>query len=244
MGTHPPSIMLHLTTLVIAFLSLASAQYNREVAEVDLSVGVGRQQMLEVDGQKKVSNIAGSLVQDVKQINLFLDIPDNCNDVYNGLIEQLSNCREGSNRGDPRLARGCLLRLDFARFKQVCGEEAGNGGNLYFPTVGETPFHPTPGCSGEYCREDGPVWSSSKTTIQKQVGASNVDFPGPNSGRPSNNPTGPSRPSNNPTQEEFDPSYTPPGRDQNPPKRVIQEGSTVNIWDIISNPQGNQQYGK
>jgi len=226
--------------LVMATLGLAAAQY---VDEVDLSVGVGRQQMLEVNGQKKVSNIAGSLVKDVKQINLYLDIPDNCNDVYNGLIQQLSNCREGSSRGDPRLARGCLLRLDFSRFKKVCGEEAGNGG-IYFPAVSEAPFHPTPGCSGDYCREDGPVWSSSKTTDQKQVGVSNVGFPGPDSSRPSNNPTGPSRPSNNPTQEEFDPSYTPPGRDQNPPKRVVQDGSTVNIWDIISNPQGTQQYGK
>lgn len=220
---------------LLAAASLAAAQYNQQVDEVDLSVGVNRQQVLEVNGERKVSNIAGSLVKDVKQINLFLDIPDNCEDVYNGLISQLSSCREGSSRGDSRLARGCLLRLDFSKFKEVCGEEAGNGG-IYFPAVSEAPFHPTPGCSGEYCREEGPVWSSSKTTIEKQVGTSNVGFPGPDSSRPSNNPT------NN--KEEWDPSYRPPGRDQNKPKKVLTDGVTVNIWDIISNPQGNQQYGK
>lgn len=226
--------MHQLCIFLAAAVGLVTAQYNQQVDEVDLSVGVNRNQVLEVNGQRKVSNIAGSLVKDVKQINLYLNIPDNCEDVYNGLISQLSSCREGSSRGDPRLARGCLLRLDFSKFKEICGEE-GNGG-IYFPAVSEAPFHPTPGCSGEYCREEGPVWSSSKTTVEKHVGPTNVGFPGADSSRPSNNPTK--------QKEEWDPSYRPPGRDQNIPKKVSTEGATVNIWDIISNPQGNRDYGK
>merc|ERR1712228_816762 len=68
----------------------------------------------------EVSRVSGALVKDVKQINLYLNIPDNCQQIYNGLIDQLSSCRdarpgEGDGRGHPRLKKGCLLRMDFSK---------------------------------------------------------------------------------------------------------------------------------
>merc|ERR1712130_726319 len=47
------------------------------------------------------------LINDVKEINLFLNIPTGCDIVYDGLIKQLEGCRSGSNHGDPRLTSGC-----------------------------------------------------------------------------------------------------------------------------------------
>merc|ERR1719211_936736 len=65
------------------------------------------------DQQRKTPTITGSLVQDVKQINILLNIPNGCNVIYDSMINQLQNCREGSDRGHHSLDNGCLLRIDF-----------------------------------------------------------------------------------------------------------------------------------
>merc|ERR1712110_1368601 len=59
-----------------------------------------------------VKSRTNGLINDVKEINLFLNIPKGCDIVYDGLIKQLEGCRSGSNHGDPRLTSGCLLKLD------------------------------------------------------------------------------------------------------------------------------------
>ena len=64
--------------------------------------------------------ITGSLVEDVKQINILLNIPNGCNAIYDSLIRQIENCRQGSDRGHPDLDNGCLLRLDFQKYKDQC----------------------------------------------------------------------------------------------------------------------------
>ena len=66
------------------------------------------------------STITGSLVEDVKQINILLNIPNGCNAIYDSLIRQIENCRQGSDRGHPDLDNGCLLRLDFQKYKDQC----------------------------------------------------------------------------------------------------------------------------
>jgi hypothetical protein len=193
-------------------LALAQNYQNPDVDELDLSVGVNSSQAVEV------THIAGSLIKDVKQINLFLNIPDSCDIVYNTLIDQLISCKNGSNRGDVRLTKGCLLKMDFRRFSDECGEKGG----IFFPAVSEAPWHPTPGCQGEYCREPGPVWSSG--TSQDRGSNDNGDnydrdtevlFPGSDS--------------KSPIREEVDPSYTPPGN---------QGGVDIlTLMDILGQPK-------
>merc|ERR1711992_477416 len=53
-----------------------------------------------------VESRTNGLINDVKEINLFLNIPKGCDIVYDGLIKQLEGCRSGSNHGDPRLTSG------------------------------------------------------------------------------------------------------------------------------------------
>merc|ERR1712029_721415 len=68
--------------------------------------------------EEQRSDIAGSLVSDVKQINVLLNIPNNCNANTNyDDIRQINNCKTGSDRGHPNLKSGCLLQIDFTRLK-------------------------------------------------------------------------------------------------------------------------------
>merc|ERR550517_430504 len=95
---------------------------------------------------------------DVKQINLFLNIPTGCNSIYDQLITQLVACRNGSDHGYPRLEKGCLLKMDFKKHAEECAETG-----VFFPAVGETPWHPSPTCNGTYCQESSvisrEIWS-------------------------------------------------------------------------------------
>ena len=61
--------------------------------------------------EASVKSRTNGLINDVKEINLFLNIPKGCDIVYDGLIKQLEGCRSGSNYGDPRLTSGGLLKL-------------------------------------------------------------------------------------------------------------------------------------
>merc|ERR1712190_116022 len=61
--------------------------------------------------EASVKSRTNGLINDVKEVNLFLNIPKGCDIVYDGLIKQLEGCRSGSNHGDPRLTFGCLLKL-------------------------------------------------------------------------------------------------------------------------------------
>merc|ERR1712184_177831 len=56
--------------------------------------------------EASVKSRTNGLINDVKEINLFLNIPTGCDIVYDGLIKQLEGCRSGSNHGDPRLTAG------------------------------------------------------------------------------------------------------------------------------------------
>merc|ERR1712077_82447 len=108
--------------------------------------------------------ITGSLVQDVKQINILLNIPNGCNNIYDSLIRQLENCRQGSDRGHPDLDNGCLLKLDFQKYKDQC-----RNSKLSFPASEAAPWHPTPSCKGEYCGE-----SENLEFIGRDVADANV----------------------------------------------------------------------
>ena len=91
--------------------------------------------------------ITGSLVQDVKQINILLNIPDGCTAIYDSMINQLESCKRGEDRGHPGLDNGCLLKIDFQRYNKQC-----KNSKLSFPSDEETPWHPEPSCHGEYCQ--------------------------------------------------------------------------------------------
>jgi len=111
--------------------------------------------------------ITGSLVQDVKQINILLNIPNGCNAIYDSMISQLQACREGTDRGHSGLDNGCLLKIDFQGYKDQC-----RNSKLSFPTNEETPWHPDPTCNGEYCQE-----SSNLEFTGRDVEDANVAFP-------------------------------------------------------------------
>merc|ERR1712211_128408 len=65
--------------------------------------------------------IQGSLVQDVKQINVLLNIPNNCNanTIYDDMINQIQNCKSGADRGHPELTKGCLLKINFNMLNSI-----------------------------------------------------------------------------------------------------------------------------
>ena len=99
--------------------------------------------------EEQRSDIAGSLVSDVKQINVLLNIPNNCNanTIYDDMIRQINNCKTGSDRGHPNLKSGCLLQIDFTRLKTDC-----QNSKLSFPKDAENIWHPSPSCNGGYCQ--------------------------------------------------------------------------------------------
>ena len=96
--------------------------------------------------ETSVQSRTNGLINDVKEINLFLNIPKGCDIVYDGLIKQLQGCRSGSDHGDPRLTSGCLLKLDFTHLQQDCANTA-----LFFPVVKSEPTPPEVPCNGTYC---------------------------------------------------------------------------------------------
>jgi len=166
------SLLAAVCVVQVAFLRATPVKTSEEtVDEVEVVVGLEDSKIVEVDSRAaQPAKIAGSLVTDVKQINLFLNIPVGCNSIYDQLIKQLVACRNGSDRGHPRLDKGCLLKMDFRRYKDECAETG-----VFFPKVGETPWHPEPTCNGTYCEESSDLAFSTKST--GKAGA-NVAFPG------------------------------------------------------------------
>jgi hypothetical protein len=115
--------------------------------------------------EASVKSRTNGLINDVKEINLFLNIPKGCDIVYDGLIKQLEGCRSGSNHGDPRLTSGCLLKLDFTHLQQDCANTA-----LFFPVVKADPTPPEVPCNGTYCPTSGKLIFSGDA-------GTNVAFP-------------------------------------------------------------------
>merc|ERR1712012_116144 len=130
--------------------------------------------------EEQRSDIAGSLVSDVKQINVLLNIPNNCNanTIYDDMIRQINNCKTGSDRGHPNLKSGCLLQIDFTRLKTDC-----QNSKLSFPKDAENIWHPSPSCNGGYCQE------KSNFEFSKTVNT-NVAFPQPSNNAPSDSSYG------------------------------------------------------
>eukprot|EP00088_Acartia_fossae_P031965 TRINITY_DN3275_c0_g1_i7.p1 TRINITY_DN3275_c0_g1~~TRINITY_DN3275_c0_g1_i7.p1 ORF type:complete len:115 (-),score=12.25 TRINITY_DN3275_c0_g1_i7:30-374(-) len=74
--------------------------------------------------------VSQEVLSQVKEVSIFLNLPSNCSIVYERLIQQLENCRDGTYRGDPRLTNGCLLNLDLSKFRSTCE----NSKVVVFPT--------------------------------------------------------------------------------------------------------------
>merc|ERR1712200_281869 len=74
--------------------------------------------------------VSQEVLSQVKEVSIFLNLPADCNVVYDKLIQQLQNCRDGVYRGDPRLTNGCLLNLDLSKFRS----EGVNSKVTVFPT--------------------------------------------------------------------------------------------------------------
>merc|ERR1712228_549718 len=148
MGSHKvspqPTVNMQLLLGLLAQCSLLLALPTSDLPEVDTRV------VNKPDQQRKSPAITGSLVQDVKQINILLNIPNGCNVIYDSMINQLRNCREGSDRGHDQCKNS----------------------KLSFPTDEETPWHPEPSCDGEYCQESSKLEFSDRTAEE-----TNVAFP-------------------------------------------------------------------
>merc|ERR1712045_578110 len=94
--------------IISALLGLSSALPSESTVSIDERV-VNREEA-EPAGDRTIS---GSLVDNVKQINVLLNIPNNCNanDIYDDMIRQIKNCKSGEDRGHPEhLAPGGHLR--------------------------------------------------------------------------------------------------------------------------------------
>merc|ERR1712203_835398 len=77
--------------------------------------------------EASVRSRTNGLINDVKEINLFLNIPTGCDIVYDG-----------------------LLKLDFTHLQQDCANTA-----LFFPVVKADPTPPEVPCDGTYCPTSG-----------------------------------------------------------------------------------------
>ena len=130
--------------IISALLGLSSALPTESTVSIDERV-VNREEA-EPAGDRTIS---GSLVDNVKQINVLLNIPNNCNanDIYDDMIRQIKKCKSGEDRGHPDLESGCLLQIDFTRLRSEC-----QNSKLSFPTDTENIWHPGVTCAGEYCQ--------------------------------------------------------------------------------------------
>merc|ERR1711962_1925904 len=77
--------------------------------------------------EASVKSRTNGFINDVKEINLFLNIPKGCDIVYDG-----------------------LLKLDFTHLQQDCANTA-----LFFPVVKADPTPPEVPCNGTYCPTSG-----------------------------------------------------------------------------------------
>merc|ERR1712110_1306449 len=147
--------------ILLATLGLACSLPTETTLSVDERV-VNREEAVDSD-----RTISGSLVDNVKQINVLLNIPNNCNanTIYDDMIRQISDCKSGEDQGHPDLQSGCLLKIDFTMLRSEC-----QNSKLSFPTDTENIWHPRPTCNGEYCQE------SSNLEFSKTEN-SNVAFP-------------------------------------------------------------------
>merc|ERR1711936_1517336 len=104
----PVSLTMIPAIIISALLGLSSALPTESTVSIDERV-VNREEA-EPAGDRTIS---GSLVDNVKQINVLLNIPNNCNanDIYDDMIRQIKN--SGEDRGHPDLESGCLLQIDF-----------------------------------------------------------------------------------------------------------------------------------
>merc|ERR1712122_123437 len=130
--------------------------------------------------EASVKSRTNGLINDVKEINLFLNIPKGCDIVYDGLIKQLEGCRSGSNHGDPRLTSGCLLKLsllslstDLRLLAQAGLHPPAAGLRQYRPLLPSCKGGPPPPvvpCNGTYCPTSGKLIFSGDA-------GTNVAFP-------------------------------------------------------------------
>merc|ERR1712213_115871 len=157
--THTIVIMWSLIVINLALVAALPTEVPSD--------GVIDERIVNREDARADTAITGSLVNDVKQINVLLNIPNNCNaeNIYNDMIKQINNCKTGSDRGHPNLNSGCLLKIDFTMPKSEC-----QNSKLSFPTDTENIWHPRPTCNGEYCQE------SSNLEFSKTEN-SNVAFP-------------------------------------------------------------------
>ena len=135
--------MIQTIIIIAATLGLACALPTESTVTVDERI-VNREEAGDRD-----RTISGSLVDNVKQINVLLNIPNNCNanTIYDDMIRQISDCKSGEDRGHPDLQSGCLLKIDFTMLRSEC-----QNSKLSFPTDTENIWHPRPSCNGEYCQ--------------------------------------------------------------------------------------------
>jgi len=76
--------------------------------------------------------VSSSTVNHVKEINIFLSLPENCrahNEIYDELIQQLRDCRA---RADG-VKNGCNIKLSLSKYRSQCAD----GTVVLFPDTKE-----------------------------------------------------------------------------------------------------------
>merc|ERR1711860_132022 len=118
MGRPVSDILISTLTMIQTIAMLATLSVDERVVNREMAVDSDR-------------TISGSLVDNVKQINVLLNIPNNCNanTIYDDMIRQISDCKSGEDRGHPDLQSGCLLKIDFTMLRSEC-----QNSKLSFPT--------------------------------------------------------------------------------------------------------------
>ncbi len=49
--------------------------------------------------------------QQTGQIGMYINVPTDCNTVYEAIIDRLNDCKNGVFNGDPNLDHGCLVQV-------------------------------------------------------------------------------------------------------------------------------------
>merc|ERR1712029_706941 len=112
-STAQPIIMLIFILVNIALVALLPTEIPSYDEEVDTRI-VNRE-------EEQRSDIAGSLVSDVKQTNVLLNIPNNCNanTIYDDMIRQINNCIQGQIEVTQTSSLGVSFRLTLPGLKRI-----------------------------------------------------------------------------------------------------------------------------
>ena len=70
---------------------------------------------------KAFPDSSNRVITNSPKLDLFLNVPAQCDRAYDNLITALQKCKSGEDRGHPDLNNGCLIHLDLTSPAFRCG---------------------------------------------------------------------------------------------------------------------------